>query len=298
MMNHRTATVRVPATSANLGPGFDSLGVALDWVGTYTVTVSDDNVPPPPGPIEQMTASAALALFQQAGVPTPAGITVEYQGNIPVGRGLGVSASARAAGLIAADALIDGGHSFQDLLPLAVRLEGHGDNIVPAMLGGLRVVVEDDDGLVQVGLTPPHDLRLVVLIPEFSMPTEESRKRLPDRLTRNQAVHNIGRAALLVAALTQGKYDLLGTATEDVLHQPARSTLFPAMYPLFQAARNAGAHGVYLSGGGSSIAAFVGEDRADEIAGVMREVAASHGLQVESRNCKMSMDGATLVSVE
>ena len=299
MTNHRTAIVRAPATSANLGPGFDSLGVALDWAGSYTVTVSDDNnVPPPPGPIERMAASAVLALFQQAGRPAPAGITVQYDGDIPVGRGLGVSASARAAGLIAADALIDGGRTLEDLLPLAVRLEGHGDNIVPAMLGGLRVVVADGGGLVQVGLTPPGDLRLVMLIPEFSMPTEESRKQLPDRLTRNQAVHNIGRAALLVAALTQGSYELLGTATEDVLHQPARSTLFPAMYSLFQAARDAGAHGVYLSGGGSAIAAFADVDRADEIAGAMREVAAVHGLDAEARNCQMSADGATLVSVE
>jgi homoserine kinase len=299
MTNHRTAIVRAPATSANLGPGFDSLGVALDWAGSYTVTVSDDNnVPPPPGPIERMAASAVLALFQQAGRPAPAGITVQYDGDIPVGRGLGVSASARAAGLIAADALIDGGRTLEDLLPLAVRLEGHGDNIVPAMLGGLRVVVADGGGLVQVGLTPPGDLRLVMLIPEFSMPTEESRKQLPDRLTRNQVVHNIGRVALLVAALTQGNYELLGTATEDVLHQPARSALFPAMYSLFQAARDAGAHGVYLSGGGSTIAAFADADRADEIAGAMREVAAAHGLDAEARNCRMSAEGATLVSVE
>ena len=298
MTNHRSATVRVPATTANLGPGFDVLGVALDWAGTYTVTLSDESVPPPPGPIEQMTATAVLALFQQAGATTPAGITVEYQGDIPVGRGLGVSASARAAGLIAAAALIDGGHTLEDLLPLAVQLEGHGDNIVPAMLGGLRVVVEDDDGLVQVGLTPPDDLRLVMLIPEFSMPTEESRKRLPERLTRNQAVHNIGRAALLVAALTQRKYELLGTATEDVLHQPARSALFPAMYPLFQAARDAGAHGVYLSGGGSTIAAFADAAQADVVAGAMREIAAVHGLKVDARTCQMSDVGATLVSVE
>ncbi|MBT5774745.1 MAG: homoserine kinase [Dehalococcoidia bacterium] len=298
MTNHRSATVRVPATSANLGPGFDSLGVALDWAGTYTVTLSDESVPPPPGPIEQMTATAALALLKQAGAPTPAGMTVEYQGDIPVGRGLGVSASARAAGLIAADALIDGGRTLEDLLPLAVQLEGHGDNIVPAMLGGLRVVVEDDHGLVQSGLTPPDDLRLVMLIPEFSMPTEESRKRLPERLTRNQAVHNIGRAALLIAALTQGKYELLGTATEDVLHQPARSALFPAMYPLFQAARDAGAHGVYLSGGGSTIAAFADTAQADVVAGAMREIAAVHGLKVDARICQMSDVGATLVSVE
>jgi len=293
-----TVTVEVPATSANLGPGFDSLGVALDWTGRYLVTASDDSVPPPSGPIEQMTASAALALYQHAGIETPAGLQVEYQADIPVGRGLGVSASARAAGLIAANALIGGDHSLEDLVPLAIRLEGHGDNIIPAMFGGLRVVVEDDDGVKHVAIDPPDDLRLALLIPQFSMPTEESRKRLPERLTRNQAVHNVGRAAMLIAALTQGRYELLGTATEDVMHQPARSTLFPAMYPLFQAARDAGAHGVYLSGGGSTIAAFAGAADGDEVAGAMREVAAAHGLEVETRVCRMSTGGASIVESE
>jgi homoserine kinase len=298
MTSSATVSVDVPATSANLGPGFDSLGVALDWTGRYSFTTSDASVPPPPGPIEQMAASAALALYQQAGVEPPAGLHVEYHGDIPVGRGFGVSASSRAAGLIAANALIDGGHSFEDLVPLAVRLEGHGDNIIPAIFGGLQIIVEDDDGVVHTGLEPPADLRLALLVPQFSMPTEESRKRLPDRLTRNQAVHNIGRAALLIAALTQGRYELLGTATEDVLHQPARSTLFPAMYPLFQAARDAGSPGVYLSGGGSAIAAFASEGVAEEVAGAMREVAAAHGLEVETRVCRMSSVGAKLVGAE
>jgi homoserine kinase len=294
----QTATIDVPATSANLGPGFDSLGVALDWVGRYVVTANEESMAPPAGPIEQMTVTAALALYQHAGVEPPAGIRVTYEADIPVGRGLGVSASARAAGLIAADALIEGGHSLEDLVPLAVRLEGHGDNIIPAMFGGLRVVVDGNDGMLHLGIAPPDDLELALLIPEFSMPTEESRKRLPERLTRNQAVHNIGRAALLVGALTQGQYGLLGTATEDVLHQPARSTLYPAMYPLFQAARDAGAHGVYLSGGGSTIAAFARPSDAEDVSGAMREVAAAHGLKAESRVCRMSAVGATLVSSE
>jgi len=291
----QTVTVDVPATSANLGPGFDSLGIALDWTARYAITASDKSVPAPEGPIEQMAASAALSLYQQAGVASPGGLSVSYQGDVPVGRGLGVSAAARAAGLIAANVLIGGGQDYEALVPLAFRLEGHGDNIIPAMFGGLRVVVEDDDRIVHLGIDPPDDLRLVLLIPQFSMPTEESRKRLPERLTRNQAVHNIGRAALLVGALTQGRYQLLGTATEDVLHQPARSTLFPAMYALFQAARDAGAPGVYLSGGGSTVAAFAREAEADEIAGAMREVAASHGLEAETRVARMSTTGATLV---
>lgn len=296
-MSIRTAVVEVPATSANLGPGFDSLGVALEWTARLHVSIVDQPVAEPASPIERMTVTAVSALYGQAGVEPPAGITARYEGDIPVGRGLGVSAAARAAGLLAGDALIGGGHEIEDLIPLAVQLEGHGDNIVPALLGGLQVVVEDDGEIVHLGVEPPSELRLALLTPQFSMPTNESRKRLPERLTRNQAVHNIGRAALLIAALEQRRYDLLGVATEDVLHQPARSTLFPAMYPIFQAARDAGAHGVYLSGGGSTIAAFATEG-AEAIAGAMREAAAAHGLDAEARVCAMRSAGASVVSTE
>ncbi|MBM3139058.1 MAG: homoserine kinase [Chloroflexi bacterium] len=294
-MSQRSATVRVPATSANLGPGFDSLGVALDWTMRITVTVSDQSLPAPAGPIEGMAASAAAALYRSAGLDLPAGITATYVGDMPVGRGLGTSASARVAGVLAADALIGGGHAPEELLPTAIKLEGHGDNATPAMFGGLQVVVDDDGALVHVAIPPPEDLRLALVIPDLSMPTHESRQRLPDLLTRNQAVHNIGRAALLIAALTQGRYELLGTATEDVLHQPARAGLFPAMLPIFRAARQAGAYGVYLSGGGSTVAAFVDAARAEVVAGAMRVAAAAHGLAAESRVCAMAAAGASLV---
>ncbi len=292
-----SATVEVPATSANLGPGFDSLGVALDWRARFTVTLTDEPTPSPAGPLERMAAAGALALHTLAGEQSPVGVRVEVTGDIPVGRGLGLSAAAHAAGVFAADALLPGERPLEALLPAVVQLEGHADNGAPALLGGLQIVVEDDDGeggLYHLGVTPPEDLRLVLLTPGFSMPTRESRKRLPDRLTRSQAVHNIGRAALLVAALVERRYELLAVATEDVLHQPARSTLFPAMYAIFQAARDAGAHGVYLSGGGSTVAAFASEG-AERIAGAMREAAAAHGLEAQARICAMSARGAELV---
>jgi homoserine kinase len=210
-----------------------------------------------------------------------------------------VSAIARVAGLLAANALLDAGEDGErtpeDLLPLAYQLEHHGDNVAPAMLGGLQVVVADDDGIVHAGIAPPEDLRLALLIPEFSMPTEESRAKLPTSLSRNQAVHNIGRAALLVAALTQGRYELLDTATQDILHQPARATIFTAMNPIFQAARDAGALGVYLSGGGSTIAAFA-TTRLEEIAGAMREAAAARGFEAATRVCSLSARGAEVIA--
>ena len=292
-MADRTISVRVPTTSANLGPGFDSLGVALDWTALFTVQMQDHGTPEPADPVERMAAQAVAAFFEAAGEPR-VGIRVACVGDMPVGRGLGMSAAARAAGVVAANALLGNRLTVEELLPIAVRLEGHGDNIIPALLGGLQVVVDDDGVPVHMPLAVPDDLRLALLIPEFDMPTNESRKRLPKSLTRNQSVHNIGRAALIVAAITGHRYDLLRVATQDILHQPARSTLFPAMYPIFDAARAAGAHGVYLSGGGSTIAAFV-SGRDEAVLGAMREVAAAHGLNVQTRITGMSARGAELV---
>lgn len=285
--------VEVPATSANLGPGFDSLGVALDWTLRLEFRLYDEQLDPPSDPISAMAARAAVMLYRRASLPPPMGLEVTYDSDLPVGRGLGLSAAARVAGLLAANALTDGRHEPDALLSLAVQLERHSDNAVPAMFGGFRVIAETDEGkgVTHIGFDPPEELKLVLLIPEFSMPTEETRQKLPERLTRNQAVHNIGRAALLVAALCERRFDLLQIATEDVLHQPARATIFRPMYQIFQAARDAGAHGVYLSGGGPTIAAFATE-RFDEIAGAMREAAAARGVEASTRVCALRSRGA------
>jgi len=295
-MSASSVAVEVPATSANLGSGFDSLGVALDWTLRLRFTLHDDPQPAPSDPIALMAGRAVLTLYNMAAIPPPAGleVSVEPEGP-PVGRGLGLSAAARVGGVIAANALTGSDYDPETLLPLAVQLERHADNAVPAMFGGLQVVVEHDlDGVLHLGLDTPEELRLVLLVPDLTMATEETRQKLPQRVSRNHAVHNIGRAALLIAALQERRYDLLQAATEDVLHQPARSTLLPAMPAIFRAARAAGAHGAYLSGGGSAVAAFV-SDGAEAVAGAMREAAAAVGLEAEARICRMSSRGAELI---
>lgn len=290
----RSVTVRVPATSANLGPGFDALGVALDWAGE--ITLSEVAAPVvPAGSMERLALMAATALFAQAGESMPP-LAAAYRGDMPIGRGLGMSAAAFAGGLVAANEFVSRA-TIEDLIPLAVKLEGHGDNIIPTLLGGLCVVAEDDDGPVWCRIEPPADLRLALFVPDFDMPTHESRERLPKSLTRGQAVHNIARAALVVAAITQRRYDLLGPATQDILHQPARATLFPAMLPALEAARKAGAHGAYLSGGGSTLAAFV-TDRAEAVAGAMREAVAAHGISGVTRVVSLSPRGTEVLTTE
>ena len=298
-MSASSVAVEVPATSANLGSGFDSLGVALDWTLRLRFTLRDEPRPAPDDPVALMAGRAALTLYNMAAIAPPAGLEVDVEPDgPPVGRGLGLSAAARVAGVIAANALTGGGYGAETLLPLAVQLERHADNAAPAMFGGLQVVVEHDlDGLIHLGLAPPDELRFVLLVPDLTMPTEETRQRLPQRVSRNHAVHNVGRAALLVAALAERRWDLLQAATEDVLHQPARSTIFEPMYPIFQAARDAGAHGAYLSGGGPTIAALA-TGRFDEIAGAMREAAAAHGVEAITRVCAARAEGAVLLPDE
>ena len=214
---------------------------------------------------------------------------------MPVARGLGASAAARVGGLMAANALLGSPLSAEELLPLAARLEGHADNAAPALFGGLQVVVEDRGRLVHLGATLPTGLKAVLLVPEMALPTDESRRLLPRELSREDAVHNIGRAALLMAALSQGRLDLLDVATQDRLHQPARGQLFPAMEDVFSAAREAGAFCAYLSGGGSAVLALTRKDE-EKIARAMVEAAQARGFEARSLITAPSEQGAQVVA--
>ncbi|MBI2912630.1 MAG: homoserine kinase [Chloroflexi bacterium] len=286
-------TVRVPATSANLGAGFDCLGLALDLWGSVTVT---DGPQPPQGdrPLEGMALAAARRLWDEIGQRAPQGLSARYEGAIPVARGLGASAVARVGGLMAASALAGDPLDREALLTLAAELEGHADNAAPALFGGLQVTVREDQQVVHAGVPLPPGLRAVLFVPELRMPTQESRRLLPRSLSREDAVHNIGRAALLVAALGQGRFDLLDAATQDRLHQHARSQLFPAMYAIFDAAKQAGAHCAYLSGGGSTICALAsGGEQA--IARAMAEAASSREVPGETIIAALSERGAEIV---
>jgi len=285
----------VPATSANLGPGFDCLGMALDLWAEVTVEARPEPLPPTAEPLATMIEKAALALYEAAGARPPAGLSTAWAGGeVPVARGLGASAAARVGGLMAANALLGSPLSAEDLLPLAARLEGHADNAAPALFGGLQVVVTDRGRLVHLAATIPGGLKAVLLVPEMAMPTDESRRLLPRELSREDAIHNIGRAALLVAALSEGRFDLLDVATQDRLHQPARAQLFPAMEDVFRAAREAGALCAYLSGGGSTILALTREDD-NKIARAMKEAAQARGFEATSLVTVPSTNGAHLV---
>lgn len=295
-------TVRAPATSANLGPGFDCLGMALDFYNTITVesaaefriAVSGEGADVISRRQDNRIYSALAALYHKVGRIPPA-LAVTCHNEIPVGRGLGSSASAIVGGLMAANALCGEPLSRKEMVALGALLEGHADNVVPAFLGGCQVVVHDGGDLISAGVPFPEGLRAVLFIPDFQMPTEKSRALLPQEVSRADAVHNISRAALLVASLCTSKLDHLAVATQDRLHQPTRQTLFPAMARIFQAALSAGAKGVFLSGGGPTILALT-QDKDTLIGETMKAAAEKEGVPGRVKTASPSQQGAYLVT--
>jgi homoserine kinase len=268
--------------------------MALDLWAEVVVSASDEELPPPGPPLGGMVVEAAQLLFAQLGEESPAGLTAEFVQEIPVARGLGASAVARAAGLLAANALLREPLEQEEILALGAELEGHADNMAPVLFGGLQVAVREDDRVFHAGLAAPEGLKAVLFVPDMEMPTQESRQVLPDFLSREDAIYNIGRASLMVAALASGRLDLLDAATRDRLHQPARAKVFLAMEALFRAARQAGALGVFLSGGGSAVLALACE-REEEIAQAMAEAAAGEGTRGHTIVTAPSNEGAQVV---
>ena len=287
-----SVTVRVPATSANLGSGFDSLGLALAITQEVTVSLSPQTETR--DGLVRLVLDAARSVSRLAKVPVP-DLSASGTSAIPIGRGLGASAAARAAGIVAANALMDGVLSDEQMLSLGAGLEGHADNMAPALFGGLRVVVRDGERFVHIDAPIADGLKVVLFVPEFEMPTNESRKLLPTTLSKDDAVRNIGRASLLVAAIGRGEWSLLDIATQDTIHQPARTAIFKAMPDIFGAAKAAGAHCAYLSGGGSTIAAWCTENE-ERVARAMTQEAIARGYPGRAEITEPSARGAEIVT--
>jgi homoserine kinase len=303
--------VTVPATSANLGPGFDTLGVALELRNTITMEETgildviidvDDQHEALERPENNMVYLAAQKVFERLGY-RPHGLHITEQVAIPVARGMGSSAAAIVGGLVAGNALVEQmtgcpGLDREELLRMAVAIEGHPDNVTPAMVGGFTVSCMDETlGSLYVRFDPPRGLRAVVVMPEVPITgkkTEKSRGVLPTEVTLKDAVYNLNRTALLVAALAQGRTDLLAVATQDRLHQPYRASLVPGLRSVFQAALDAGAKGVALSGAGPSVIAFVDRD-AEPVARAMEGAFQWAGSDARSLVMGLAGEGARLV---
>jgi homoserine kinase len=295
--------VRVPATSANLGPGFDALGLALALYNDVeaserdgvSVTVEGEGAGQLPGGADNVVARGARLAFDATGRPFK-GIALRCTNRIPPARGLGSSAAAWVGGLVAGNALAGGALTKDALLSLATRAEGHPDNVAAALLGGLTVSCPAEDGAVTaVSLPVPEDLVWVVLVPTLTSSTAEARAVLPATVPRGDAVFNVQRVALLLAALQARRRDALRSALDDRLHQPYRRALFPWMPAVAEAARRVGALGCVLSGAGPSLLAVVAGD-GSAVARSMEAALKDAGADGRAQPYAVDTTGATVVS--
>lgn len=294
--------VRVPATSANLGPGFDALGLALALYNevtaaeadTVTVTIQGEGAGRLASGPRNVVARGVQQAYEAAGRPFR-GVALTCVNRVPPARGLGSSAAAWVGGLVAGNALLREPLPREKLLALAARAEGHPDNVAAALFGGLTVACALDDGRVAaLSLPVPDAVRWVVLVPETTSATAEARAVLPEAVPRADAVFNVQRLALLLGALQSARLDVLGAALDDRLHQPYRRRLFPWMPVVADAARAAGALGCVLSGAGPSLLAPARDD-AEAVARAMEAALASAGVRGRAWALAVDTDGAVLL---
>jgi len=255
-------TIKVPATSANLGPGFDALGLALDmWNETefkpaesFSLTIEGEGSTSLASNEKNLIHRSAQKLFERLNRPAPA-LSIRCLNRIPLASGLGSSAAAILTGILGANALLGSELTNEEILNFATEMEGHPDNLAPALLGGL-VVSTGDHGRVIARQLPIVPIHITVVLPGFNFPTKQARAVLPKQVSLKDAVHNISRAVLLTEAFRIGDLRLLGEAMTDTLHQPYRLPLIPGAQSAMEAAKKAGASAVALSGAGPGIIAF------------------------------------------
>lgn len=257
--------IRIPATSANLGAGFDALGLAITYYNYVEMEESDvidissaDNIKIPQDE-NNLIYISAKDLYNVCGKKLQ-GLKIVQTNNIPMARGLGSSSACIIAGLVGANTMLGNPLTKDDLVDLAAQIEGHPDNTAPALLGGIVTAVFDGKKVHWVKQEVFTKLKFVAIIPDFELKTEKARACLPKEIPHKDAVYNLSRAALFSASLLTGKFENLRTAVHDRLHQPYRMSLIPNAREVFDIAYNHGAYGVYLSGAGPTIMAIVDEN--------------------------------------
>jgi len=278
-LDGRRVAVEVPATTANLGAGYDCLGMALELTnriglevrswgrGAIELSVEGEGAGDLPADSRNRFVLGVEAAIKEArgSLPDGASWRIEMVNRIPLARGLGSSAAATVGGLLAANALLGDALSTADLLRLATSIEGHPDNAAAVLLGGFVVSAAFGDSVEAIRFDVPRGIRAVIFIPDMRLSTAEMRKVLPAKVPRQDAVANLGRVALGVAGMATGRRDILRILTEDRLHERYRAAVYPQLPRMVADARAAGAIGACLSGAGSSIVAFV-----DTVSGVAR----------------------------
>lgn len=282
-MDNRLVRVKVPASTANLGPGFDAVGLALQLYSTVSMRISDTTeirligkeLSGIPADKNNLLYETAAALFERANLPRPE-LYIEAYSDVPLTRGLGSSASAIIGALAGANLLAGKPFSREELFLFASQLEGHPDNVGASMFGGIVVATMPEAEQTQVPFVRfpvPAELQTLVVIPQFWLSTAKARHVLPEVYSKADMIYNVGHSSLLVAALAQGRLDLLSQAMRDRLHQPYRAELVPGLAEILESASHHGALGAALSGAGPTILCFFsGEEKKQELLAFVDQV--------------------------
>lgn len=256
--------VRVPATTANLGPGFDTLGLALSLYNEFIfeeipeglkITGFEEEY----NSKDNLVYLSMMETFREIGYK-PKGISIDAKIDIPISRGLGSSASCIVAGVIGANELAGGSLSMDEVFQLATRIEGHPDNIAPALFGGLITSLMEGDEVLYNKIQVAKGIKFIGLIPDFTLSTKESRGVLPSTIEFKDGVDNVSRVSLLLSALSNGRFDLLQYALKDKLHQAYRGKLIPNFFDIIEECERMKSLGVYLSGAGPTIMCIIDEE--------------------------------------
>ncbi len=327
-----TVTVTVPATTANLGPGFDCIGAALTLYNQFKFSRLDlttervAGATPQSSPLITVTGAeqervitddsnlvyqSFVKLYEHLG-QTPPSVQIEIQLGVPLARGLGSSATAIVGGLVGANQLAGEPLDQIEVMNLAIAMEGHPDNVVPALLGGCRLAATGLINEPQKYQTPPHqegvsnweicdvpwhpDVVPVVAIPSFELSTKEARGVLPVDYSRADAIFNIAHLGLLLRGLETGRRDWLQAALQDRIHQPYRKTLIPGYDAVESAALSAGAYGLVISGAGPTLLALVDASQATAVEAAMAAAWKQEGISVMVRSLSIDSQGAKVLS--
>ncbi|WP_239615217.1 homoserine kinase [Cohnella mopanensis] len=284
--------VKVPASTANMGPGFDSLGMALSlfaWVSmapakATRITLVGDNLEGVSQDKTNLVYIVAQSVFNKVGIELPE-LEIGIRSDIPLTRGLGSSAAAIVGALVAANSLASNTLSEDELFQMATAFEKHPDNVGASLFGGIIAAAWDGERAEYVRIEPPAGMDVLVAIPEFELSTKKARNVLPEQISMKDAVFNVTHSSLLTAALASGRLDLLGHAMRDRLHQPYRAALIPGMERILSEATEHGALGAVLSGAGPTLLLLARSEHSGDgkLVSFVQEVMGQEGVTVNTR---------------
>lgn len=297
-------TIKVPASSANLGPGFDVLGLALavynkieiEPAAESSLTIVGEGVGLLPTGKENLLWKTMAAFYEKETKETLPKLRIKVTNNIPLARGMGSSAAVIVGAILAANEISGRGLSRGEIFTLAADIEGHPDNVAATVYGGATIAYSVNNGIHKVSAFTPHtELSALLLIPEQKLLTTAARRALPDMAPYPDVIFNLSRVALLVKALILGEFELLDIAMHDRLHQPYRANLIPELKKAIDICRGAGAHGAALSGAGPTVIALTTAKEQPLISQKIKVQLQQESLAYTIKTCDIDLKGATII---